>query len=86
MHESVSVHDLRTCTRPWFEWANAMLVVFVENALGLDCSAAAETHRLTNIQVNGWTCSALQGQTLRIWHTGQSCGAFKWVTHCMGFS
>lgn len=51
MHESVSVDNLSKCTRPWFEWANAMLVVFVENALGMDCAAAAEKHRLASIQV-----------------------------------
>jgi Metal-independent alpha-mannosidase (GH125) len=27
MHESVSAANPRRCTRPWFEWANAMLVV-----------------------------------------------------------
>ena len=58
MHESVSVHDLGKCTRPWFEWANAMLVVFVENALNMDCSAAAEKHRLATIQVLVPCCRA----------------------------
>jgi uncharacterized protein len=58
MHESVSVHDLGKCTRPWFEWANAMLVVFVENALGMDCSSAAEKHRLAQIQVCSLHCPA----------------------------
>ena len=47
------------CTRPWFEWANAMLVVFVENALGADCEAPAEEHRRQGIKVRGayGTCS-----------------------------
>ncbi len=59
MHESVSVNDLGKCTRPWFEWANAMLVVFTENALGMDCVAAAEKHRLSQIQVHNVWRSAL---------------------------
>ncbi len=51
MHESVSVHNVGQCTRPWFEWANAMLVVFVEASLGVDCGAAAESNRLAAIKV-----------------------------------
>jgi Metal-independent alpha-mannosidase (GH125) len=64
MHESVSVHDLGKCTRPWFEWANAMLVVFAENALGLDCSSAAEQYRLAQIQVRTLRCSAVDERFL----------------------
>lgn len=54
MHESVSVHNVGQCTRPWFEWANAMLVVLVENALGLDCGEPpdpAEPDAAVNPQV-----------------------------------
>lgn len=51
MHESVNMHELSSCTRPWFEWANAMLVVLVENSLGISCEAAAVKHRLDKIKV-----------------------------------
>jgi len=37
MHETVNVDNPARCTRNWFEWANAMLVVFVENSLGESC-------------------------------------------------
>lgn len=42
MHESIHVHDLNQCTRKWFEWANALLVVGVEHLTGQDCDSAAE--------------------------------------------
>ncbi|BDA45911.1 Meiotically up-regulated gene 157 protein [Coccomyxa sp. Obi] len=45
MHESVHVSSPEVCTRPWFEWANAMAVVFIENALGNACDDAAEEQR-----------------------------------------
>lgn len=41
MHESISVQG-GSCTRPIFEWANAMLVTLVEQTLGLDCDAEAQ--------------------------------------------
>ena len=72
MHESVSVHDLGKCTRPWFEWANAMLVVFAENALGLDCSAAAEKHRMAQIQVRTLHCPALNDRSSHRFAAGTS--------------
>ncbi len=41
MHESVHVDWVWRCTRPVFEWANAMLVVLVEQVrlgwLGMTC-------------------------------------------------
>jgi hypothetical protein len=40
---------MQECTRPWFEWANAMAVVFIEKALGLSCDEAAEKHRQARI-------------------------------------
>ncbi|KAL4449424.1 hypothetical protein ABPG77_007068 [Micractinium sp. CCAP 211/92] len=46
MHESVNVDDLKQCTRKWFEWANALLVVSVEQLLGYDCDAAAQSFHL----------------------------------------
>ena len=46
MHESVDASNLQACTRPHFEWANAMLVVVVESLLGRDCDAEAERLRL----------------------------------------
>jgi meiotically up-regulated gene 157 (Mug157) protein len=49
MHESVHVDHLSSFTRPEFGWANAMLVVVVENLLGVDCDAEAEVHRLAEI-------------------------------------
>ena len=41
MHESVNSNNVQDCTRPEFEWANAMLVVLVEHALGFDCDESA---------------------------------------------
>jgi len=41
MHETVNVNLASKCTRPWFEWANAMLVTFVENSLGESCDDSA---------------------------------------------
>lgn len=49
MHESVSVNDLKSCTRKWFGWANAMLVALVEGAMGIDCSVASERTRLARV-------------------------------------
>ena len=46
MHESVDVDSPMDCTRPIFEWSNAMLVVMAEQLLGLDCSTAAEEEQL----------------------------------------
>jgi meiotically up-regulated gene 157 (Mug157) protein len=42
MHESVSAADPGSCTRPWFEWANAMFVVltgvsFLEESQEISC-------------------------------------------------
>lgn len=47
------------CTRPWFGWANALLVTLVEQLLGLDCEAAAEAQRLEAVKV--WPVSRLGG-------------------------
>eukprot|EP00889_Picochlorum_renovo_P001183 jgi/Picre1/28213/NNA_003619.t1 len=41
MHESVHANRTTACTRPEFEWANAMFVVMVERSLGYDCDSAA---------------------------------------------
>lgn len=51
MHESVNKDDLSRCTRPIFEWANAMLVTLVEGLLGWHCEEAAEQQRLAAIKV-----------------------------------
>lgn len=51
MHESVHVTNTQQCTRTWFEWANALYVVYVENAMGIDCTDAAEDLR----QLEVWT-------------------------------
>jgi uncharacterized protein len=50
MHESVSAVDAAACTRPWFEWANAMYVVLYEDSFGERCDDAAEEHRLAGIR------------------------------------
>jgi meiotically up-regulated gene 157 (Mug157) protein len=42
MHESINSNNVHDCTRPEFEWANAMLVVLVENSLGYDCDESAQ--------------------------------------------
>ena len=41
MHESVDPGSPNRCTRPEFEWANAMFVVLTEQVLGLNCDEAA---------------------------------------------
>eukprot|EP00884_Botryococcus_braunii_P022907 jgi/Botrbrau1/92/Bobra.0022s0082.1 len=46
MHESVDVNNLNHCTRPDFEWANAMLVSVYEKTLGESCDGEAEVLRL----------------------------------------
>jgi hypothetical protein len=46
MHESVDVDDPMACTRPIFEWSNAMLVVMAEQLLDIDCATAAEEAQL----------------------------------------
>jgi hypothetical protein len=49
MHESVSVDNPAACTRPIFEWANAMLVTLVEATMGADCDPEAEAYRLHQV-------------------------------------
>ena len=51
MHESVHVDNTRQCTRKWFEWANALLVVSVERLLGYDCDDAAQAYHRGYSQV-----------------------------------
>jgi hypothetical protein len=46
MHESVNAQTPQYCTRPDFEWANAMLVALYEKSVGDDCDAIAEQMRL----------------------------------------
>lgn len=43
------------CTRPHFEWANALLVVAVEQLLGLDCDLAAQTVHLRDVAQREWS-------------------------------
>lgn len=38
MHESNDVNDPRRLTRPLFQWANTMLVVYYEQTFGRSCS------------------------------------------------
>lgn len=49
VHESVNVDNPTMFSRPEFGWANAMLVVAVEQLLGVDCDVEAEGHRLDSI-------------------------------------
>lgn len=49
MHESVHVDAPERYSRAEFGWANTMLVVAVEQLLGVDCDAAAEEYRLETI-------------------------------------
>lgn len=49
VHESVHMNSIAQFTRAEFGWANAMLVVAVEQLLGVDCDAAAEEARLQAI-------------------------------------
>lgn len=51
MHESVNVDNPSQFSRAEFGWANAMLVVAVEQLLGADCDDAAEEHRLAEVTV-----------------------------------
>ena len=55
MHESVNVHmqsadSAAGCSRPVFEWSNAMLVALVEETLGLDCDAEAQRLHLAAVR------------------------------------
>lgn len=54
MHESVHVSAPRRCTRPHFEWANALLVVAVEQLLGFDCDLAAQQVHLKELSMREW--------------------------------
>lgn len=50
VHESVHVDTPTQFSRPEFGWANAMLVVVVEQLLGVDCDVEAEAHKLQSIR------------------------------------
>ena len=50
MHESVHAGVVSKCTRPHFEWANAMLVVTVEQILGWDCEVAGQEEFMKGIE------------------------------------
>lgn len=54
MHESIDVDDPSACTRPIFEWSNAMLVVMAEQLLDIDCSTAAEEEQLRTTVRREW--------------------------------
>jgi hypothetical protein len=61
MHESVHVSLPWRCTRPVFEWANAMLVVTVEQLLGEDCEVPAEEARLRDVVKREWWRGMMDG-------------------------
>ncbi len=44
------MENLSACTRPIFEWANAMLVASVETLLGADCDKEAQALHLRAIK------------------------------------
>ena len=46
----MSALDATECTRPWFEWANAMFVVLHEDTFKERCDCAAEVGRLQGIR------------------------------------
>lgn len=48
MHESINVDSL-SCTRMWFEWANALFVVFHRHILGEDCEAEAQQLQINSV-------------------------------------
>jgi meiotically up-regulated gene 157 (Mug157) protein len=55
MHESINTDSL-TCTRMWFEWANALFVVFHRHVLGEDCEAEArelQTEKIMSVEKSG---------------------------------
>lgn len=62
MHESVDVDssgdDPARCTRPVFEWSNAMLTVMAEQLLDLDCDTAATEEQLRETVRREWDGSA----------------------------
>lgn len=58
MHESVNVDNVRACTRKWFEWANALLVISVEQLLGYDCDDAAQAFHRGSMKVRCWVQDA----------------------------
>jgi hypothetical protein len=45
----LQVSNPSRCTRPHFEWANALLVVAVEQLLGFDCDLAAQEVHLKEV-------------------------------------
>lgn len=51
---AVQVSAPRRCTRPHFEWANALLVVAVEQLLGFDCDLAAQQVHLKELSMREW--------------------------------
>lgn len=61
MHESVDVDDPMACTRPIFEWSNAMLVVMAEQLLDIDCATAAEEAQLRVTVRREWDGSTGRG-------------------------
>jgi hypothetical protein len=51
----LQVSNPNRCTRPHFEWANALLVVAVEQLLGFDCDLAAQEVHLRDISKREWS-------------------------------
>lgn len=89
MHESVNVDNLNHCTRPIFEWANALAVVVAEAALGIDCESEAEKFRLKEIadrEVNDQgTKPANGGADLPLYYQGvEAAVAFETPAKALG--
>jgi hypothetical protein len=51
----LQVSNPKRCTRPHFEWANALLVVAVEQLLGFDCDLAAQEGHLREVTQREWS-------------------------------
>ena len=60
MHESVNANAPQICTRPHFEWANAMLVALYANSVGSDCDDVAERLRLEAVIADPATVTPLR--------------------------
>jgi hypothetical protein len=69
MHETVNVDNPARCTRNWFEWANAMLVVFVENSLGESCDVHGDIEFDKSVRLFSHSCfpSGVASRGLLTW-------------------